>query len=84
MTSFETVLTAHVFNKIYSTTDPASLSSQLEKIDLLTAIRLIETAESELEQLRGEFSKVHALAKTFCVDHELEQDFASKRTRKKK
>jgi hypothetical protein len=45
---------------------------------------LIETAESQLEQLRGEFSKLHALAKTFCVDYELEQDFASKRTSKKK
>ena len=78
LTSFETVLTAHVFNKIFSITDPASLYLQSEKIDLLTAIRLIETAESHLEQLRGEFSKVHALAKMFCVDHELEQDFASK------
>ena len=39
---------------------------------------------SQLEKLRGEFSKVLALAKTFCVDHELEQDFASKRTKKKK
>ena len=35
-------------------------------------------------KLRGEFSKVLARAKTFCVDHELEQDFVSKRTKKKK
>ena len=84
LTSFETVLTAHVFRKIFSITDPASLYLQSGKIDLLTAIRLIETAESQLEKLRGEFSKVLALAKTFCVDHELEQDFASKRTKKKK
>ena len=45
---------------------------------------MTETAESQLEKLRGEFSKVLALAKKFCVDHELEQDFASKRTKKKK
>ena len=57
LTSFETVLTAHVFNKIFSLTDPASLYLQSGKIDLLTAIRLIETAESKLEKLRGEFSK---------------------------
>ena len=75
LTSFETVLTAHVFNKIFSITDPASLYLQSGKIDLLTAIRLIETAESQLEKLRGEFSKILALAKTFCVDHELEQRF---------
>ena len=84
LTSFETVLTAHVFNKIFSLTDPASLYLQSGKIDLLIAIRLIQTAESQLEKLRGEFSKVLALAKMFCVDHELEQDFASKRTKKKK
>ena len=77
LTSFETVLTAHIFSKIFSITDPASLCLQSGKIDLLTAIRLIETAESQLEKLRGEFSKVLALAKTFCVNHELEQDFAS-------
>ena len=84
LTSSETVLTAHVFNKIFSITDPASLYLQSGNIDLLTAILLIETAESQLEKLRGEFSKVLALAKTFCVDHELEQDFASNRTKKKK
>ena len=84
LTSFEGVLTAHVFNQIFSITDPASLYLQSGKIDLLTAIRLIETAESQLEKLRGEFSQVLSLAKTFCVDHELEQDFASKRTKKKK
>ena len=82
LTSSETVLTAHVFNKIFSITDPASLYLQSGKIDLLTAILLIETAESQLEKLRGEFSKILALAKTFCVDHELEQDFASNRTKK--
>lgn len=81
LTSFEKVLTAH---KIFSITDPASLHLQSGKIDLLTAIRLIGTAESQLEKLRGEFSKVLALAKTFCVDYELEQDFALKRTKKKK
>ena len=84
LTSFDTVLTAHVFNKIFSITDPAPLYLQSGKIDLLTAIRLIETAESQLDKLRGEFSKVLALAKTYCVDHELEQDFPSKRTKKKK
>lgn len=84
LTSFETVLTAHAFNKIFSITDPETLYLQSEKIDLLTAIRLIETAESQVKQLRGQFSNVHTLAKTFCVDHELEQGFASKRTRKKK
>ena len=84
LTSFETVLTAHVFNQIFSITDPASPYLQSGKIDLLTAIRLIETAESQLEKLRGEFSRVLSLAKTFCVDHELEQDFSSNRTKKKK
>ena len=51
LTSFETVLTAHVFNKIFSITAPASLYLQSGKFDLLTAIRSTETAESQLEKL---------------------------------
>ena len=58
LTSLETVLTAHVFNKIFSITDPASLYLQSGKIDLLLFDRLIETAESQLGKLRGESSKL--------------------------
>lgn len=83
-TSFQTVLTAHVFKQIFAITDPASLYLQSERIDLLTAIRLIETAESQLGQLREDFNKVLALAKTFCRNHGLHDDFVVKRARKKK
>ena len=51
LTSSETVLTAHVFNKIFSITDPASLYLQSGKIDLLTAILLIETAEDSAKKI---------------------------------
>ena len=40
---FEMVLTAHLFHKIFTVTDPGSLYLQSEKIDILTAIRLVET-----------------------------------------
>ena len=51
LTSFELVLTAHLFRHIFAITDSASLYLQSEKIDLLTAIRLVETAQTQLQQL---------------------------------
>eukprot|EP00794_Sanderia_malayensis_P000998 gene998-314_t len=48
---FEMVITARVFHKIFAITDPASLYLQSEKIDILTAIRLVETAQAQLVKL---------------------------------
>jgi len=85
LTSFETVLTAHLFKRIFAITDPASSYLQSEKIDFLTAIRLVETAEQQLRQLRDEFGVILTQAKEFCASHELEQqNFVKKRTRKRK
>ena len=59
---FEIVITAHLFQKIFTITDPASLYLQSEKTQLVT--------------LRGEFESVLKEAKKFCEDHELEdRDF---------
>ena len=85
LTSFELVLTAHLFRHIFAITDPASLYLQSEKIDLLTAIRLVETAQTQLQQLRSKFTEIHAEAKSYCTHHQLqEQDFIAKRTRRRK
>ena len=85
LTSFETVLTAHLFKRIFAITDPASSYLQSEKIDFLTAIRLVETAEQQLRQLHDEFGVILTQAKEFCASHELEQqNFVKKRTRKRK
>ena len=82
---FEIVITAHLFHKIFTITDPASLYLQSEKIDILTAIRLVETVQSQLVTLRGELESVLKEAKKFCEDHELEdRDFQERRLRKKK
>ena len=82
---FEMVITAHLFHKIFTITDPASLYLQSEKIDVLTAIRLVETVQSQLVTLRSEFESVFKEAKEFCEAHELEnRDFEERRLRKKK
>eukprot|EP00794_Sanderia_malayensis_P013143 gene13143-14494_t len=82
---FEMVITADVFRKIFAITDPASLYLQSEKIDILTAIRLVETAQAQLVKLRSEFENVLKEAKEFCAAHDLEErDFAERRHRNKK
>eukprot|EP00794_Sanderia_malayensis_P013076 gene13076-14419_t len=83
LTSFETVLTAHLFKRIFAITDPASSYLQSEKIDFLTAIRLVETAEQQLRQLRDEFGVILTQAKEFCASHELEQQNFAKNAHKR-
>ena len=43
--SFETVVTAHLFHQIFTIKILASSYLQSEKIDMLTAIRLVENFE---------------------------------------
>ena len=43
--SFEVIMITHIFKRISANTDPTSNYLQSEKIDLVTAIHLIETAE---------------------------------------
>ena len=79
------IITAHLFHKIFAITDPASLYLQSEKISIVTAIRLVETGQSQLATLRGQFESGLKEAKEFCEDHELEnRDFEERRLRKKK
>ena len=83
--SFEVIMTAFIFKRIFGITDPASNYLQSEKIDLLTAIRLVETAEEELRILRGQFAVILSEAKSYCKKHNVEeQDFPPKRSRKRK
>ena len=71
--SFETVLTAHLFHQIFRITSPASLYLQSEKIDILTAIRLVETAEVQHSSFRNEFAGVLEGTKSYCFLYDLEK-----------
>ena len=73
ISSFETVLTAHLFRQIFRITIPASLFLQSEKIDILTAIRLVETAEVQLSSFRNEFAGVLEGTKSYCYLYDLEK-----------
>ena len=76
--SFETIMTARVFRKIFAIADPASNILQSEKIDLLIEVRLVETEEGQLHQLQSDFTKVLAETKEYCSRHNLvQQDFPS-------
>ena len=66
------VITAHLFHKIFTIADPASLYLQSEKFSIVIAIRLVETGQSQLATLRGQFESVLKEAKEFCEAHELE------------
>ena len=85
LTSFELVLTAHLFHYLFAITDWALLYLQSEKIDLLTAIRLVTTAQTQLQQLQSQFSEIHAEVKLYCTHYRLlEQNFVAKRARRRK
>ena len=74
-----------VFRKIFAIADTASNILQLEKSDLLIAVRLVETAEGRLRQLRSDFTKVLAGTKENCSRHYLvQQDFPAKLVRRRK
>ena len=77
-------ITAYLFPKTLTITDPASLYLQSEDIDILTAIRLVGTVQPNLFKLRGKFFKVRKAAEKLCAAHELEEhDFVEKRLRER-
>ena len=58
---------------------------QSERIDIPTAIRLVDTVQSQLVTLRGKFENVLKEAKEFCEAHEWEaRDFEERRLGKRK
>ena len=76
---------ARLFHKFFTITVPASLYIQSERIEILPAIRLVETGQSQLVTLRGQFESVLKEAKEFCKAREIEnRDFEERRLRKKK
>ena len=56
--SFRTVLPAHIFRQIFAITTPASLYLQSVKIDILSALRSVETAEVQLGLFRNKFASI--------------------------
>ena len=76
-------MTAHVFRKIFAITDPASNILQSEQIDLLIAVRLVETAEGRLPRMRGDYTKVLAERKESVAGTNSAARFSSKTCQEK-
>ena len=77
-------MTAHVFRKIFAITDPASNILKSEQIDLLIAVRLVETAEGRLPQMRSDNTKVLPETKESVAGTNSTARFTSKTCQEKK
>jgi len=85
LSSFETILTAHVFKYLFDITDPASKYLQSEKIDLLQAVKLVQTTEEALIKLRDDFERIFNSASQYAEKHGLQQTSLSEnRVRRRK
>jgi hypothetical protein len=59
MQKFETILTATIFNRIFSITTPLSERLQNRSLDLLQTWRMGQYAIGKLEIIRRQFSNSH-------------------------
>ena len=65
---FDTVLTAFLYNRIFSITSPLSEYLQTRGIDLLQTWRMVESSTKCLQRISRDFSTVHDRAVNFCND----------------
>ncbi len=65
---FDTILTAFLYNRIFSITSPLSEYLQTRGIDLLQAWRMVESSAKCLQRISRDFSTVHDRAVNFCND----------------
>ena len=76
-------MTAYVFRKIFAITDPASNILQSEQIDLMITVRLVETAEGRLPQMRSDYTKVLAETNESVAGSNCAAKFSSKTCQQK-
>ena len=63
---FDTVLTAFLYNRIFSITSPLSEFLQTRGINLLQAWRMVETSTNCLQRISRDFHTVHDRVVKFC------------------
>ena len=95
---FDTVLTAFLYNRIFSITSPLSEYLQTRGIDLLQAWRMVESSTNCSQRISRDFYTIHDRAVKFCngvnrilslqasEDQEIEvsTSFPNKRVRRRK
>jgi len=55
---YETVLTAQLFLRVFQVTSPVSKYLQTSGLDILTALRMIVSTETQLKEMARDFHKV--------------------------
>ena len=64
---FENILTAFVFLRVFRITTPLSLYLQTKGLDMLQALRMVESVESQLQKVSRDFESMHKKATDFCI-----------------
>ena len=64
---YETIMTAHIFLRLFSTTTRLSKYLQTSGLDLLTAKRMINQASADLKKIQREFDSVQSSAEKFVT-----------------
>lgn len=67
LTKFETILTAHIYLKIFQTTTPLSNYLQTSGLDFMQAHRLVRSAINDLKKQSRSFVEIFETAKIFSV-----------------
>ena len=94
---YETILTAQIFLRIFQVTSPVSKYLQTSGMDILTAHRMVATAEAELKEMTRDFQSIKTAADKFIqwannkigeeseeTELEVETTLPQKRGRRKK
>uniref|UniRef100_A0A336MY63 CSON006218 protein n=1 Tax=Culicoides sonorensis TaxID=179676 RepID=A0A336MY63_CULSO len=85
---FETIITAHIFLRIFSITSPLSKLLQSPNADMITASVMIKTATEQLMKIKNDFDNVLKVSKNFVIhienklrdhDFEVETELPKKR-----
>jgi len=63
---FETVLTAQIFLRLFEKTTPLSKYLQTQKMDILSAHRMVSATQESLKSIARDFKTVKAAADTFA------------------
>ena len=61
---FENTLTSFIFLRIFRITTPLSLYLQAKDLDMLQVLRMVESVESQLQNVSTDFNSLHKIVYT--------------------
>ena len=64
---FENILISLIFLRIFKATTPISLYLQTKDLEMLQALSMLKSGESQLQKVSRDFDSVHKIAIEFCI-----------------